>query len=99
MFLYFLKEELLSSQEKSPCAKDIIVKVDYSKKAETDTCIAFAPSSSERTPTLHKGNLLVSGEIWVLTLSLIFSSVPFSPHQEVIYGILGSVEQKHVMLS
>ncbi|XP_074876950.1 solute carrier family 12 member 2 isoform X2 [Buteo buteo] len=48
------QEELLSSQEKSPCTKDVIVKVDYSKKAETDTSIAFAPSSSERTHALHK---------------------------------------------
>ncbi|XP_009474611.1 PREDICTED: solute carrier family 12 member 2 [Nipponia nippon] len=48
------QEELLSSQEKSPCTKDVIIKVDYSKKAETDTSIAFAPSSSERTSTLHK---------------------------------------------
>lgn len=56
MFLCFLKEELLSSQEKSPCSKDVIVKVDYSKKAETDTSVAFVPSSSERTSALHKGN-------------------------------------------
>jgi len=63
VFLCFLKEELLSSQEKSPCTKDVIVKVDYSKKAETDTSLAFAPSSSERTPALHRGNLLVSNEI------------------------------------
>ncbi|KAJ7412134.1 Solute carrier family 12 member 2 [Willisornis vidua] len=48
------QEELLSSQEKSPCTKDVIVKVDYSKKSETDTSIAFAPSSSERTPTPRK---------------------------------------------
>uniref|UniRef100_A0A8C5XA63 Solute carrier family 12 member 2 n=1 Tax=Malurus cyaneus samueli TaxID=2593467 RepID=A0A8C5XA63_9PASS len=45
-------QDLLSSQEKSPCTKDVIVKVDYSKKSETDTSIA--PSSSERTPTSHK---------------------------------------------
>lgn len=57
LFLCFLEEELLSSQEKSPCAKDVIVKVDYSKKSETDTSIAFAPSSSEKTHALHKGNL------------------------------------------
>ncbi|NWJ09614.1 S12A2 protein, partial [Crypturellus undulatus] len=48
------QEELLSSQEKSPCSKDVIVKVDYSKKSETDTSIAFAPSSSEKTHVLHK---------------------------------------------
>lgn len=48
------QEELLSSQEKSPCSKDVIVKVDYSKKAETDTSVAFVPSSSERTSALHK---------------------------------------------
>ncbi|XP_042722149.1 solute carrier family 12 member 2 isoform X2 [Lagopus leucura] len=48
------QEELLSSQEKSPCSKDVIVKVDYSKKSETDTSVAFVPSSSERTPALHK---------------------------------------------
>ncbi|XP_037979941.1 solute carrier family 12 member 2 isoform X1 [Motacilla alba alba] len=47
-------QDLLSSQEKSPCTKDVIVKVDYSKKSETDTSIAFAPSSSERTPTPRK---------------------------------------------
>ncbi|XP_061872449.1 solute carrier family 12 member 2 isoform X3 [Colius striatus] len=47
------QEELLSSQEKSPCTKDVIVKVDYSKKTETDTSIAFAPSS-ERTQALRK---------------------------------------------
>lgn len=56
VFLCFPKEELLSSQEKSPCSKDVIVKVDYSKKSETDTSVAFVPSSSERTPALHKGN-------------------------------------------
>ncbi|NXA39796.1 S12A2 protein, partial [Eudromia elegans] len=48
------QEELLSSQEKSPCSKDVIVKVDYSKKSETDTSIAFAPSSSDKTHGLHK---------------------------------------------
>uniref|UniRef100_A0A8C2TNH3 Solute carrier family 12 member 3 n=1 Tax=Coturnix japonica TaxID=93934 RepID=A0A8C2TNH3_COTJA len=48
------QEELLSSQEKSPCSKDVIVKVDYSKKAETDTSVAFVPSSSERTPAPHR---------------------------------------------
>ncbi|XP_025912753.1 solute carrier family 12 member 2 isoform X3 [Apteryx rowi] len=47
-------EELLSSQEKSPCSKDVIVKVDYSKKADTGTLTAFAPSSSEKTHALHK---------------------------------------------
>ncbi|NWH90547.1 S12A2 protein, partial [Aegithalos caudatus] len=47
-------QDLLSSQEKSPCTKDVIVKVDYSKKSETDTSIAFAPSSGERAPTPHK---------------------------------------------
>ncbi|XP_049649948.1 solute carrier family 12 member 2-like isoform X4 [Accipiter gentilis] len=49
------QEEILSFQEKSPCSKDVIVKVDYSKKAETDAfSIAFVLSSSEKTPVLHK---------------------------------------------
>ncbi|KAM4878899.1 solute carrier family 12 member 2 [Sylvia borin] len=47
-------QDLLSSQEKSPCPKDVLVKVDYSKKSETDTSITFAPSSSERAPTPRK---------------------------------------------
>ncbi|KAM7077833.1 LOW QUALITY PROTEIN: solute carrier family 12 member 2-like [Ciconia maguari] len=48
-------QEILSFQEKSPCSKDVIVKVDYSKKAETDAfSIAFVLSSSEKTPVLHK---------------------------------------------
>uniref|UniRef100_A0A8C6YRU5 Solute carrier family 12 member 2 n=1 Tax=Nothoprocta perdicaria TaxID=30464 RepID=A0A8C6YRU5_NOTPE len=51
------QEELLSSQEKSPCSKDVIVKVDYSKKTETETSIAFAPSSSEKTHSTSPLNL------------------------------------------
>ncbi|XP_005069151.1 solute carrier family 12 member 2 isoform X2 [Mesocricetus auratus] len=32
------QEELLSSQEKSPGTKDVVVNVDYSKKSDQDTC-------------------------------------------------------------
>uniref|UniRef100_A0A8B9SEV8 Solute carrier family 12 member 2 n=1 Tax=Apteryx owenii TaxID=8824 RepID=A0A8B9SEV8_APTOW len=39
-------EELLSSQEKSPCSKDVIVKVDYSKKADTGTLTKPLSTSS-----------------------------------------------------
>ncbi|XP_043402717.1 solute carrier family 12 member 2 isoform X2 [Chelonia mydas] len=48
------QEELLSSQEKSPSSKDVVVNVDYSKKTETDTSKVFSPPSSEKTPGLHK---------------------------------------------
>uniref|UniRef100_A0A7M4EZI9 Solute carrier family 12 member 2 n=2 Tax=Crocodylus porosus TaxID=8502 RepID=A0A7M4EZI9_CROPO len=48
------QEELLSSQEKSPSSKDVIVNVDYSKKTETDASKAFSPPSSEKTPVLQK---------------------------------------------
>ncbi|KAM9137713.1 solute carrier family 12 member 2 [Pangshura tecta] len=48
------QEELLSSQEKSPSSKDVVVNVDYSKKTETDTSKAFSPPSSEKTPGLHR---------------------------------------------
>ncbi|XP_053263580.1 solute carrier family 12 member 2 isoform X2 [Podarcis raffonei] len=43
------QEELLSSQEKSPVTKDIIVNVDYSKKTETVT----SKPVSEKAP-IHK---------------------------------------------
>ncbi|KAK2511461.1 Slc12a2 [Columba guinea] len=75
------QEELLSSQEKSPCAKDIIVKVDYSKKAETDTCIAFAPSSSERTPTLHKDSKSPSSPLNLADQRLLDASTQFQKKQ------------------
>ncbi|XP_067425361.1 solute carrier family 12 member 2 isoform X2 [Emydura macquarii macquarii] len=48
------QEELLSSQEKSPSSKEVVVNVDYSKKTETHTSKAFSPPSSEKTPGLHK---------------------------------------------
>lgn len=44
-------EELLSSQEKSPGVKDVVLSVEYSKKSELDTSIP----SGEKTVT-HKGN-------------------------------------------
>ncbi|XP_035296030.1 solute carrier family 12 member 2 isoform X3 [Cricetulus griseus] len=43
------QEELLSSQEKSPGTKDVVVNVDYSKKSDQDTC----KSSGEKSIT-HK---------------------------------------------
>uniref|UniRef100_A0A8C8RHS2 Solute carrier family 12 member 2 n=1 Tax=Pelusios castaneus TaxID=367368 RepID=A0A8C8RHS2_9SAUR len=48
------QEELLSSQEKSPSSKEVVVNVDYGKKTETDASKAFSPPSSEKTPGLHK---------------------------------------------
>lgn len=63
LIIYLVTEELLSSQEKSPSSKDVVVNVDYSKKTETDTSKVFSPPSSEKTPGLHKGNVLVSSEI------------------------------------
>lgn len=41
------QEELLSSQEKSPGTKDVVVNVDYSKKSDQDTC----KSSGEKSIT------------------------------------------------
>ncbi|XP_021069986.1 solute carrier family 12 member 2 [Mus pahari] len=43
------QEELLSSQEKSPGTKDVVVNVDYSKKSDQDTC-----KSSGEKPTTQK---------------------------------------------
>lgn len=45
-------EELLSSQEKSPGTKDVVLSVDYSKKSDFDT----SKASSEK-PVTHKGNI------------------------------------------
>lgn len=44
-------EELLSSQEKSPGTKDVVVSVEYSKKSDLDT----SKPLSEK-PVTHKGN-------------------------------------------
>lgn len=44
-------EELLSSQEKSPGVKDVVLSVEYSKKSDLDT----SKPSSEKSIT-HKGN-------------------------------------------
>ncbi|XP_040271914.1 solute carrier family 12 member 2 [Bufo bufo] len=43
------QEELLSSQEKSPGTKDVVVNVDYSKKAESSK-----PFSSDTSPVMRK---------------------------------------------
>ncbi|KAK4816342.1 hypothetical protein QYF61_015656 [Mycteria americana] len=75
------QEELLSSQEKSPCTKDVIVKVDYSKKAERDTSIAFAPSSSERTATLHKDSKSPSSPLNLADQRLLDASTQFQKKQ------------------
>ncbi|XP_074851139.1 solute carrier family 12 member 2 isoform X1 [Carettochelys insculpta] len=48
------QEELLSSQEKSPSSKDVVVNVDYSKKTNADASKTFSPPSSEKTPALPK---------------------------------------------
>ncbi|KAM5193000.1 solute carrier family 12 member 2 isoform 2-T2 [Mantella aurantiaca] len=45
------QEELLSSQEKSPGAKDVIVNVDYSKKAEAESSKQY---SSDTSPMMRK---------------------------------------------
>uniref|UniRef100_A0A8D0L9S1 Solute carrier family 12 member 2 n=1 Tax=Sphenodon punctatus TaxID=8508 RepID=A0A8D0L9S1_SPHPU len=42
-----VQEELLSSQEKSPVSKDVVVHVDYSKKTETDSSKHFPPPSEK----------------------------------------------------
>ncbi|XP_040200765.1 solute carrier family 12 member 2 isoform X2 [Rana temporaria] len=47
------QEELLSSQEKSPGTKDVIVNVDYSKKAEAESSKQF---SSDTSPMMRKGS-------------------------------------------
>ncbi|KAI6058355.1 hypothetical protein LUU34_01359400 [Aix galericulata] len=75
------QEELLSSQEKSPCSKDVIIKVDYSKKAETDTSIAFVPSSSERTPALRKDSKIPSSPLNVADQRLLDASTQFQKKQ------------------
>ncbi|KAG8598012.1 hypothetical protein GDO81_002463 [Engystomops pustulosus] len=45
------QEELLSSQEKSPGTKDVVVNVDYSKKAEAESS---KPFSSDTSPVMRK---------------------------------------------
>ncbi|NP_001116071.1 solute carrier family 12 member 2 L homeolog [Xenopus laevis] len=45
------QEELLSSQEKSPGTKDVVVNVDYSKKAEAE---ASGPFASDSSPMMRK---------------------------------------------
>ncbi|KAM3939834.1 solute carrier family 12 member 2 isoform 1-T2 [Leptodactylus fuscus] len=45
------QEELLSSQEKSPGTKDVVVNVDYSKKAEAESS---KPFSSDTSPMMRK---------------------------------------------
>ncbi|RMC01270.1 hypothetical protein DUI87_22219 [Hirundo rustica rustica] len=74
-------QDLLSSQEKSPCAKDVIVKVDYSKKSETDTSIAFASSSSERTPTPRKDSKSSSSPLNLADQRLLDASSQFQKKQ------------------
>lgn len=44
-------EELLSSQEKSPGVKDVVLSMEYSKKSDLDT----SKPSDEKAVT-HKGN-------------------------------------------
>lgn len=44
-------EELLSSQEKSPGVKDVVLSMEYSKKSDLDT----SKPSDEKSVT-HKGN-------------------------------------------
>nr|XP_033784861.1 solute carrier family 12 member 2 [Geotrypetes seraphini] len=46
-------QEEVSSQEKSPSSKDVVVNVDYSKKVEADTSKAFS-SCSEKSPVMQK---------------------------------------------
>uniref|UniRef100_A0A8C3PVW1 Solute carrier family 12 member 2 n=1 Tax=Chrysolophus pictus TaxID=9089 RepID=A0A8C3PVW1_CHRPC len=65
------QEELLSSQEKSPCSKDVIVKVDYSKKSETDT-------SLERT---HKDHQSPSSPLNLADQRLLDASSQFQKKQ------------------
>ncbi|XP_056393273.1 solute carrier family 12 member 2 isoform X2 [Hyla sarda] len=45
------QEELLSSQEKSPGTKDVVVNVDYSKKTEAESS---RPFSSDTSPMMRK---------------------------------------------
>ncbi|XP_068102802.1 solute carrier family 12 member 2 [Hyperolius riggenbachi] len=45
------QEELLSSQEKSPVAKDVVVNVDYSKRAEAESSKQY---SGDRSPMMRK---------------------------------------------
>ncbi|XP_075691976.1 solute carrier family 12 member 2 isoform X2 [Rhinoderma darwinii] len=45
------QEELLSSQEKSPGTKDVVVNVDYNKKAEEESS---KPFSSDTSPMMRK---------------------------------------------
>ncbi|KAE8635468.1 hypothetical protein XENTR_v10002632 [Xenopus tropicalis] len=49
------QEELLSSQEKSPGTKDVVVNVDYSKKAEAESSRPFASDSSPMMRKDSKG--------------------------------------------
>lgn len=51
MNTFISTEELLSSQEKSPGVKDVVLSMEYSKKSDLDT----SKPSGEKTVT-HKGN-------------------------------------------
>lgn len=55
IYILLFTEELLSSQEKSPVTKDIIVNVDYNKKTDVVT----SKPVSEKGP-IHKGNYVFS---------------------------------------
>ncbi|KAM4807779.1 solute carrier family 12 member 2 isoform 2-T3 [Rhinophrynus dorsalis] len=49
------QEDLLLSQEKSPVTKDVVVNVDYSKKAEAESSRPFARDSSPKMRKDSKG--------------------------------------------
>ncbi|XP_075034918.1 solute carrier family 12 member 2 isoform X1 [Mixophyes fleayi] len=49
------QEELLSSQEKSPGTKDVVVNVDYSKKAEAESSKVHSSDTSSLTRKDSKG--------------------------------------------
>lgn len=53
MNIFISTEELLSSQEKSPGVKDVVLSMEYSKKSDLDT----SKPSGEKTVT-HKGNFI-----------------------------------------
>lgn len=48
------QEELLSSQEKSPSSKDVVVSINYSKKAEAEASKPFSSLSADKSPVLQK---------------------------------------------
>ncbi|KAM9329330.1 solute carrier family 12 member 2 isoform 2-T2 [Gastrophryne carolinensis] len=72
------QEELLSSQEKSPGTKDVIVNVDYSKKAEAESSKHV---SSDTSPMMRKDSKGQSIPLNITDQKLLDASVQFQKKQ------------------